>query len=545
MHGLARDMAIWISIETRFFCQAGTSVSVIPQKLQKSLTRTSFMNCNITRIPSQLFRCSSMTVLLLQGNPLEKIPDNLFREVRALRVLNLSGTLIKSLPSTLLHLVQLRAFLVRDCCYLEKLPLFGDLCELQMLDLSGTRLRELPWKRGEPRAAIDELLSLQKLSVLHLRLDSANCLTLESDWLKRLRKFNIRISPRNCHSNFLPTQHEEKRVILRGVDLMTGGLEGLFCNASALDLVNCGGMDNLSEVVVRHKLHGLSGLKSLTISSCDWITTILEGIVPKRGCLGMLKTLEVVDCRRLENQLISFSFLRQLKNLEEIKVGECRRIKRLIAGSASNSELPKLKTIEMWDMVNLKGVCTRTVHLPVLERIGVSNCSLLVKLPITAYNAAAIKEIRGELEWWNNIAWQDYEIKSLVQRRFQACAVSTSLGKEERAEEPETPERSCCKLKKVGSLLLGNPEEKLMLFQSNVNTFEKEMDNLPDQRKRLKHELELADRNDKIATKQYKLGRKVGEILKEVERLQKAGSFHASMVISNHQASTTRHIPGP
>ncbi|KAJ7014888.1 disease resistance family protein [Populus alba x Populus x berolinensis] len=322
MHGLARDMAIWISIETGFFCQAGTSVTIIPQKLQKSLTMISFMNCNITRIPSQLFRCSRMTVLLLQGNPLEKIPDDLFREVRALRVLNLSGTLIKSLPSTLLHLVQLRAFLVRDCCYLEKLPLFGDLCELQMLDLSGTRLRELPWKRGmlgnlrylnlshtiylenietgtlrglsslealdisssaykwdvmgnvgEPRAAFDELLSLQKLSVLHLRLNSANCLTLKSYWLKRLRKFNIKISPRSCHSNYLPIQHDEKRVILRGVDLMTGGLEGLFCNASALDLVNCGGMDNLSEVVVRHNLHGLSGLKSLTISSCDWITS--------------------------------------------------------------------------------------------------------------------------------------------------------------------------------------------------------------------------------------------------------------------------------
>jgi hypothetical protein len=41
-------------------------------------------------------------------------------------------------------------------------------------------------------------------------------------------------------------------------------------------------------------------------------------------------------------------------------------------------------------------------------------------------------------------------------------------------------------------------------FQSNVDTFEKEIDNLPDQRKRLKHELELADRNDKIATKQVK-----------------------------------------
>ena len=244
--------------------------------------------------------------------------------------------------------------------YLEniKTGTLRGLSSLEALDMSsGAYKWNAMGKVGEPRAAFDELLSLQKLSVLHLRLDSAICLTLESDsfvvllnlypdlwdplcicmWLKRLRKFNIRISPRSCNSNYLPIQHDEKRVILRGVDLMTGGLEGLFCNASALDLVNCGGMDNLSEVVVRHKLHGLSGLKSLTISSCDWITSlingetilrsmlpnlehlrlrrlknlsaILEGIVPKRSCLGKLKTLEVVDCRRLENQLISFSFL--------------------------------------------------------------------------------------------------------------------------------------------------------------------------------------------------------------------------------------------
>ncbi|KAJ6301051.1 hypothetical protein OIU77_015370 [Salix suchowensis] len=96
----------------------------------------------------------------------------------------------------------------------------------------------------------------------------------------------------------------------------------------------------------------------------------------------------------------------------------------------------------MWDLVNLKGVCTRTVHLPVLERIGASNCSLLVKLPITTNNAEDIKEIRAKLEWWSNITWQDYEVKSLVQRRFQACTASTTLGKEERAEEPETPQRS-------------------------------------------------------------------------------------------------------
>lgn len=138
MHGVVRDLAIWISKESGFFYQAGSSLSERPQKLQKSFIRISFMNSKITRLPNQLFRCTELTVLFLQGNPLEKIPDNLFREVRALTVVNLSGTLINSLPSSLLHLGQLWTLLLRDSRYLEKLPLLGDLYELQVLDLLST-----------------------------------------------------------------------------------------------------------------------------------------------------------------------------------------------------------------------------------------------------------------------------------------------------------------------------------------------------------------------------------------------------------------------
>nr|TKS18134.1 hypothetical protein D5086_0000006170 [Populus alba] len=62
--------------------------------------------------------------------------------------------------------------------------------------------------------------------------------------------------PRSCDSNYLPARDDDKRVIQRGIDLMRGGLEG-----SALDLVTCGGMHNLSEVAVKNNLCGLSGLK--------------------------------------------------------------------------------------------------------------------------------------------------------------------------------------------------------------------------------------------------------------------------------------------
>ncbi|GMY39445.1 disease resistance protein At4g27190-like [Fagus crenata] len=124
------------------------------------------------------------------------------------------------------------------------------------------------------------------------------------------------------------------------------GLEGLLRNACALDLVTCGGIREVSEIAGRRSLCGLPGLKSLTITSCEWITElvngenvqgsmlpnlehlrltrlrnllkIVEGGLPEGGCLGKLRTIEVVDCRRLKT-VISYALLCQVQNLEEIK----------------------------------------------------------------------------------------------------------------------------------------------------------------------------------------------------------------------------------
>jgi disease resistance protein RPS2 len=147
MHYVLRDVAKWITLiekKSGFSCQPNRSLHKMPDKLQKNCRRVSFMNNSITRLPSQLLGCSELTVLFLQGNPLRKIPDGFFREVRALRFLNLSGTHITSLPPSLLQLGELHALLLRDCPLLDKLPPLGALEKLQLLDLSGTRLRELP-----------------------------------------------------------------------------------------------------------------------------------------------------------------------------------------------------------------------------------------------------------------------------------------------------------------------------------------------------------------------------------------------------------------
>lgn len=68
----------------------------------------------------------------------------------------MSGTRIQSLPHSLLQLRELRALLLRDCFFLEELPPLGLLRRLQVLDLSATRIRELPEE-------MDNLINLRQL----------------------------------------------------------------------------------------------------------------------------------------------------------------------------------------------------------------------------------------------------------------------------------------------------------------------------------------------------------------------------------------------
>ncbi|KAK9906164.1 hypothetical protein M0R45_002824 [Rubus argutus] len=506
MHSVLREVALWISSNKKKSGFFSSSLLGMQEKLQSSSRCASFVKNSITSLPSRFSGCSNLTVLFLQCNPLYKIPDGFFRELRALRFLNLSSTQISSLPSSLLQLRELHTLLLRDCSYLEILPQLGALCKLQVLDLYGTRIRELPKDMGTlthlrdlnlshtnhlesiiagsisglyslealdmsssaykwdvecnvEGAAFDEILSLQKLSVLHIRLDTVDCAALDSDgsWFGRLKEFSIWIGPRSCDSSYLPNQHDEKRVILRGVDLSQTGLEGLLYSASSLDLVTCGGISSFSDMVSNRSLCGLPNLKFLTISNCDCITSLLIGektlgimlpnvehltlnclnnletmvdrIVP-RGCLGRLKTIEVMGCRRLKT-LISLALLRRVQNVEEIKVSDCRRMKQIIVNINLFKTFPKLKYIDLRDMESLTTISSRAALWSALERIEVSNCPKLQKLPLRAQNAPSIKEIRGDLNWWNSLRWESAGNKISLQQRFQVCADSTFLLRED------------------------------------------------------------------------------------------------------------------
>ncbi|KAK8329467.1 hypothetical protein V6Z12_A11G322100 [Gossypium hirsutum] len=246
---------------------------------------------------------------------------------------------------------------------------------LELLDMSFSAYKwDIRCNVDYGKASFNEILTLDRLSIVKLRLDKVDSVTLDSAWLMKLREFNIQISPGSCDSNHLATQHDEKRAILRGVDLMgIKGLNGLLDTASALDLVICGGISALSELSISHRLSSLQSVKSLSISKCDCITSLISG----DNISGTI-----------------------LPNLEHLSLNRLENLGAILGGMT---------------------ICSRLPAWPALEMIEVRNCPMLTKLPFATSNgvAATLKEIRGELQWWNRLIYSNDEIKSRLQQRFQ------------------------------------------------------------------------------------------------------------------------------
>jgi disease resistance protein RPS2 len=72
------------------------------------------------------------------------IADSFFKHLQGLKVLNLSCTAIRELPSSFSDLVNLTALYLRRCEKLRYIPSLAKLRELRKLDLRYTALEELP-----------------------------------------------------------------------------------------------------------------------------------------------------------------------------------------------------------------------------------------------------------------------------------------------------------------------------------------------------------------------------------------------------------------
>ncbi|KAF8008949.1 hypothetical protein BT93_J0063 [Corymbia citriodora subsp. variegata] len=504
MHDVVCDVAIWIATcagpESKFLVQVNIGMTEISEvELQSNLERVSFMRNGIEALSDQEMECPKVISVFHQFNSfLHNIPENFQLGFRAVKVMNFGGTQIRSLPISLLHLQDLRALLLRGCNHLEELPPFGSLTNLNVLDLHDTSIKHLPegmdqltnlkfvqaetvsnptslefldmtgssywWfvkqrppllffeihlQEGhtEQRATLEDLRSLQRLSVLHLCLHDSVKAFEECDvyWIERLKTFRcsmgLTYSPRDIQRL---TKYSEKALMQR--DLSGDSIEWFICHAASLAFDNCCNLHEILENLVINRVECFTNTKILTLKDAmlnegsnaqfDLLPNLEELYLDNIGKiksisvladrLGLsfprLETLVITGCHELENLFYLGVWTTSLPKLSIIKVDTCAHLKELfrhVPGSAKeHAAVPKLRAARLSRLPRLQCLCRREESWQSLKELEVARCPSLKKLPFRIMNGNSIKEIRDDTHW-SEVHWDTDDVKSFLDRHFK------------------------------------------------------------------------------------------------------------------------------
>ncbi|KAJ9687659.1 hypothetical protein PVL29_016230 [Vitis rotundifolia] len=145
----------------------------------------------------------------------------------------------------------------------------------------------------------------------------------------------------------------------------------------------------------------LKRLEHLCINNVLKLESIWKGPVCA-GSLPQLKNLTLSKCPELK-KIFSDSMIRLFHQLEYLRVEECNLIEEIIIVESENKRLeanvlPSLKTLILLDLPKLTSICSDEYSLewPSLQRIKISECNLLKRLPFNNANATKLRFIEGQ-----------------------------------------------------------------------------------------------------------------------------------------------------
>ncbi|KAF3453531.1 hypothetical protein FNV43_RR03971 [Rhamnella rubrinervis] len=466
------DCEIQCSRASTLLLQGNHPLDEIPERFLQGFLALRALNIrgtHIASLPPSLLQLTDLRALLL-GDCffLKGLPP--LGELSRLRVLDLSATRIRELPEEMESLINLRQLNLSRTHYLNKIQA-GIVSRWACLEILDMTLSAYHWGTKEEveegQTTFEELGCLKRLISLSIRLKSIPCLRPEDQtWMGRLRRFQFFIGQT---ANSLPAKHDERRVTISGLNLSGEEWIGwMLNNASSLVMSGCWGLNQLLEDLAINSIGSFAnikdhdsfvGLKSLTITSsnstfrpgggcaapCDLLPhleeihlhglTYLESISELVGHLGLLfsrlKLIEVGRCPKIKCLLSYGNVILTLPNLEVVKVSFCDKLEMLfnyVSEQTFSVEhvVPNLQILELKNLPKLRTLISRTEEACLrLEQVAVIKCNLLTKLPLTLQNPN-IKEIRGELQWWNGLDWDSDKSKSSLQKYFKPAGPKES-----------------------------------------------------------------------------------------------------------------------
>ncbi|XP_034701836.1 disease resistance protein RPS2-like [Vitis riparia] len=324
--------------------------------------------------------CSGLLTLLLRSNMhLTSIPKFFFQSMSQLKVLDLHGTEIALLPSSLSNLIYLKALYLNSCFKLEKIPSsVKALTCLEVLDIRKTKLNLLQ---------IGSLVSLKCLRLSLCNFDMANYTeaqvstfdlleelnidvgSLEEGWdkivdpvikdivkLKKLTSLRFCFPKVDCLGVFVqewPVWEEGSLTfhfaigchnsafaqILESIDhpghnilkLANGDdvnpvIMKVLMETNALGLIDYG-VSSLSDFGIEN----MNRISNCLIKGCSKIKTIIDGDRVSEAVLQSLENLHITDVPNLENIWQGPVQARSLSQLTTVTLSKCPKLKMIFS----------------------------------------------------------------------------------------------------------------------------------------------------------------------------------------------------------------------
>ncbi|KAL5717621.1 mitogen-activated protein kinase kinase [Ranunculus cassubicifolius] len=434
MHDVIRDLAQWISLDCgrekdKRLISTGSGVTEAPKAEKWVRAETISLACTEITQLDDIPECPNLLTLFLPGNErLMKMHDAFFMFMPALRFLDLantgvtsvpssigkllfleyldlSSTAIKELPREMVSLVRLKYLFLRQTCNLRKIPsgLIRHLSNLQKLKVSDNNFGD---SEEDMLAGIQELDMLGQLSSLDIAISN----------LKVLQFFSS--EPRLVGCTRCLVINRNASVIINFALPASSCLNlGLFKRLRVLAILDCNEMEEL-------KLDCWTDDMSLEVMRLQYLPKLVVSWDLKNRNASSFRNLRRVTITECDS-MVDLTWLLLLSNIQYIDIQSCRRIKEIVADDSAacdGNTFSTLKTLHLEYLPSLQSICGNAVPFPSLMEMSVYNCPNLRKLPLNISNSenTVLQSIKGDVEWWNNLEWENEIIKSTFACFFSA-----------------------------------------------------------------------------------------------------------------------------
>ncbi|KAK8514635.1 hypothetical protein V6N12_057533 [Hibiscus sabdariffa] len=394
MHDVVCDVAISIASRDRRWLALRKEDVFEEWSIEDTMRNSELVSlkyAKVSQLPDEL-ECPNLTFFSTHGTV--EVPDNFFKRMQTLKVLEFASPGFTSLPSSIGSLKSLCALHLIDCD-LKNIVILGGLRKLEILDLRRSRMKILPEEIGQITGL--KLLDLSECS--RLEVISPNVLSN----LSRLEELYLYNSFDKWEVEGIENPRSNASLVeLHHLSHLTS-LELHIPNVEAIPENNL-----FSEKMERFKISigdkkwgWIKLLLRKTQSLClDGMKDVVEMQMfyhPNVESFGQLRFIEVKNCNMLQN-LFSSSIVKRLCQLEKLEVSNCENFIGLVVEKEEIDEndileFNKLRILKLNQLNRFNGLwyskntlqlsaCLfdKKVNFPVLEELEIRGMDNLERL---------------------------------------------------------------------------------------------------------------------------------------------------------------------